>query len=488
MKKQFLSVLLSLCMIIALIPTGTLAAESTAFAMQDFGIWGESWFGAHNVGWKYSEDFDTASLTGLEVGMKDAAGNLIIRYTADGEQLQFQKENGYITADGQSSAPFYKEYQGTPIAEGRDDDWTVEKGPAFDKWDVSTCYVTVTTAEGSYTAKNVSSHTHAYTAEEVNDVALKSEATTESAAVYYKTCPACGAISSNDADTFSYGSPLPEHNGGGGGGSAVIDYEVTVKESVNGAVKVSTVRAEKEDIITISITPDTGYKLERLTVSDKNGAAVEITDKGDGKYTFVMPASAVVVEAVFVAEVQESMPFADVPSEAWYYDAVEYVFQNGLMNGTSAVRFSPEANTTRGMIVTMLYRLEGSPAASGTAFADVAAGQYYADAVAWAASHDIVKGYDSQTFGPDDSITREQMAAILYRYAQYKGYDVTERADLSAFTDAAQIAPYAVEAMQWANAKDIIRGISDTILDPQGNAVRAQVAALFMRFCENTAK
>ena len=108
--------------------------------------------------------------------------------------------------------------------------------------------------------------------------------------------------------------------------------------------------------------------------------------------------------------------------------------------------------------------------------------------LAWAASHDIVKGYDSQTFGPDDSITREQMAAILYRYAQYKGYDVTERADLSAFTDAAQIAPYAVEAMQWANAKDIIRGISDTILDPQGNAVRAQVAALFLRFCENTAK
>ena len=139
--------------------------------------------------------------------------------------------------------------------------------------------------------------------------------------------------------------------------------------------------------------------------------------------------------------------------------------------------------------MTILYRLEGTPAVTGTtAFTDVAAGQYYADAVAWAAQNGIVSGTSATTFSPDGVITREQMAAILYRYAQYKGYDVTAKADLSMFTDAAQVSTYATDAMAWANASGLISGTSATTLSPAGSATRAQVATILMRFCENIAK
>ncbi len=181
--------------------------------------------------------------------------------------------------------------------------------------------------------------------------------------------------------------------------------------------------------------------------------------------------------------------FADVDSNAWYADAVTYVCEKGLMNGTSETAFSPNQTTTRSMIVTMLYRLENEPAITGTtAFADVAADQYYANAVAWAAQNGIVSGVDGTTFAPNNAITREQMAAILYRYAQFKGYDVSAKADLSTYADAASVGTYAADAMAWANGAELITGTSATALSPAGQATRAQVAAILMRFCENIAK
>ena len=140
------------------------------------------------------------------------------------------------------------------------------------------------------------------------------------------------------------------------------------------------------------------------------------------------------------------------------------------------------------MIVTMLYRLENEPTAASAGFTDVAAGQWYTDAVNWAAANNIVNGYGDSQFGPTDTITREQMAAILYRYAQYKGYDVTASANLSAYTDAASVSSYAVSAMQWAVGEGLINGVTNTTLVPGGSATRAQVAAILMRFCENVAK
>ena len=180
------------------------------------------------------------------------------------------------------------------------------------------------------------------------------------------------------------------------------------------------------------------------------------------------------------------LPFVDVLESDWFYGDVLYVYANGLMNGTSATTFSPYAATTRGQIVTILYRLEGSPAVAGAcAFTDVAAGSYYEQAITWAAANGIVNGYDATTFGPDDMITREQMAAILFRYAQGKGMaSVTLAQNLAGFTDAANISAYAVDAMNWAVGQGLINGMGDGTVAPQGQAIRAQAAAILHRFCE----
>ena len=281
-----------------------------------------------------------------------------------------------------------------------------------------------------------------------------------------------------------------------GSSSSSDRYDIDKPSNVdNGSIKVSpSSRAEAGDTVTITVTPDEGYELDELVVYDADGDEVDLDDEGDGAYTFEMPKSDVEIEVSFarISDADDETPvaaFVDVADSDWYADAVQYVFANGLMAGTSDTTFSPNATTTRAMIVTILYRLEGTPAVTGTtAFTDVAAGQYYADAVAWAAQNGIVSGTSATTFSPDGVITREQMAAILYRYAQYKGYDVTAKADLSMFTDAAQVSTYATDAMAWANASGLISGTSATTLSPAGSATRAQVATILMRFCENIAK
>lgn len=189
-----------------------------------------------------------------------------------------------------------------------------------------------------------------------------------------------------------------------------------------------------------------------------------------------------------VLAVNSSMPFTDVKETDWFYEAVQYVYENGMMSGTGNTTFSPDTTTTRGMIVTILHRMEGIPTIAGETFTDVADGQYYSNAVAWASANGIVSGYGNGKFGPNDPITREQMAAILYRYAQYKGYDVSQSADLSKYTDAEQVSNYANTAIAWANAEGLINGVTLTTLVPQGNATRAQVATILMRFCENVAE
>lgn len=193
--------------------------------------------------------------------------------------------------------------------------------------------------------------------------------------------------------------------------------------------------------------------------------------------------------AVLLAAIQNvAMPFKDVASEDWFAEAVEYVHENQMMNGTADDMFSPYANTTRGMIVTILYRLEKEPTAGGSAFVDVAGNAYYADAVNWAAENEIVKGYGNNKFAPQDLITREQLAAVMYRYAEYKGYDTEASLPLTSFTDAAQVSEYAAAPMQWTVAKGLIKGDETGALLPANFVDRAQTAAVLMRFCENAAK
>ena len=284
-------------------------------------------------------------------------------------------------------------------------------------------------------------------------------------------------------------------NGGGGGGSSSSGYTVSVDSSIeNGSIRVSPSRASRGDTVTITVDPDEGYELDTLTVTDANGNEIDVERQSDTRYTFEMPSGRVTVDATF-AEVSETPEtpdqvgsFVDVTTDDWFADAVQYMLDNGMMNGVTDTTFAPSSTTTRGMIVTILYRLEGEPDTAASSFTDVAANMYYADAVAWAQANSIVTGITETTFAPDQAITREQMAAILYRYAQYKGYDVTASNDLSSYTDASQISAYATTAMQWANAEGLITGNTDTTINPTGNATRAELATILMRFCENIAK
>ena len=279
------------------------------------------------------------------------------------------------------------------------------------------------------------------------------------------------------------------------------NYPVNIKSSTNGTVSVAKADeyANAGETIVVTVTPDAGYKLDKLTVS----GGVDVTDNEDGTYSFTMPASAVTITATFVEDPDyveptpepeptpdptPSMPFTDVNEGDWFYDVVQYAYENGLMTGTSATTFEPNTSTTRGMIVAVLNRLEGGPTAEAAGFTDVNAGDWYADAVNWAASVGIVNGFEDNTFRANDPITREQMAAILYNYADYKGYDVSERADLSGYADADSISSWALDTLEWANAEGLITGMSADTIAPQGQATRAQVAAMFERFIENIAE
>ncbi len=276
---------------------------------------------------------------------------------------------------------------------------------------------------------------------------------------------------------------------GSSSSSGSTRYTVSVEDTDNGSVKVSPTRASKGSTVTVTVKPDEGYELDKLTVTDKNGDSVKLTDKGDGKYTFQMPASKVTVEAVFTAvePEPEGLPFTDVTSGDWFYDAVAYVYDKGMMEGTTDTTFAPAMNLTRSMIAQVLYNLEERPEAPGAAgFPDVAAGAWYADAVNWAAARGIVKGYDTGAFGPEDSVTREQLAAILYRYAQAKGYDTTQGGmAVREFSDSASISDWAQEAMAWAVNAQVLSGKGNGVLDPQGTATRAEVAQMLMNFVEH---
>lgn len=268
----------------------------------------------------------------------------------------------------------------------------------------------------------------------------------------------------------------------GGSISTPTTYAVNVNAATNGAVAADKKTASKGTTVTVTASPSKGYVVDAVKVVDKDGKDVAVTGK-DGKYVFTMPGSAVTVTGSFKAETPApvALPFTDVKSGNWFYDAVKYAYAQGLMTGTSATTFAPNGTMNRAMIVTVLYRLEKSPAVTGASkFTDVPAGQWYSDAVAWAAANKIVNGYDETTFAPMNAVTREQMAAILFRYEQVKGLEnVTLEENLNRFPDQNKISAYAIPALQWAVGQKIINGNADGTLDPTGTATRAQVAQIF---------
>lgn len=268
----------------------------------------------------------------------------------------------------------------------------------------------------------------------------------------------------------------------GGGEPAKPSFPVKISNSGDGVAKVDKSYASAGDKVTITVTPGRNATVQHITVTDEDGERLKLTENRDGTYSFTMPNGAANVYARFSGS---GLPFADVPSGSWYYDDVAYVYDTGLMTGLTATTFGPNLSTTRGMIVTILWRMENEPAAKhGCPFADVRRGSYYEQAIAWASENGIVTGFDSSTFAPDRAITREQLAAILFRFAAYRGMDaVTLRENLSSFQDQAAISAYAVSALNWAVGEGLMQGTGDK-LEPTGSATRAQVAAMLRRFIQ----
>ena len=307
-----------------------------------------------------------------------------------------------------------------------------------------------------------------------------------------------GVIENGNYEVTYSNSKLTISNRSGGGGGGVTTYQVDVEDTANGEVKSSHSRASQGTTVTLTVTPNEGYELASLTITKSNSEEVKFTDKGNGKFTFTMPGSKVTVEAVFKAIVPNysdcdrglNCPlwdFTDLNVNAWYHDGVHFCIDEGLMEGYGGGLFGPNDTLSRAQLCQIVYNMEGQPTVTGgSAFTDVADGAWYADAVTWAASQGIVGGYGDGNFGPNDLITREQLAAILWRYAQVKGYDVSigEDTNILSYTDAFDVSEYAIPAMQWACGAGVIEGVTDSTLVPQGDATRAQAAAMLQRFCE----
>lgn len=266
---------------------------------------------------------------------------------------------------------------------------------------------------------------------------------------------------------------------GGSHGSVSIEAEPAGTNSYYGI---------RNEYVYIDATPNTGYKVKSVTVVDKYNDSIKVYESSTAnRYYFTMPDSNVTVNVEFTPRVM-SNPFTDVRSTDWFYDAVNYVYSEGIMDGTSVYMFSPNNATSRGMLVTILWRLAGQPVVTGTSFSDVSSSSYYYYAVLWASKYGIVDGLGNNMFGPDQAITREQFAVILYRYAQHCGYSTSANSTLVGYADSNKISSYALTAMRWACGAGLFEGDERANLNPQGQTTRAAAAKLLMTFQENVAK
>ena len=271
----------------------------------------------------------------------------------------------------------------------------------------------------------------------------------------------------------------PSSSGGFSSGSFFPSYPVnTPDKTENGTVTVSTKNATSGSTVTITVKPDDGFKLDELTVIDKNGNELKLTDKGNGKYTFTMPASKVEVNATFVKEVETS-PFSDVSTSAYYYGAVKWAQEKGITGGIGNGLFGPNQPCTRAQIVTFLWRAAGSPVVNyAMNMSDVPEGSYYAEAVRWALSEGITTGTTENTFSPDSECTRAQAVAFLFRYAASEAVTLQEL--VSGFSDADSVPGYALPAMNWALAEEIVQGNGSKLM-PNDSCTRAQIVTFLFR-------
>lgn len=260
------------------------------------------------------------------------------------------------------------------------------------------------------------------------------------------------------------------------------EHQLRTVEATHGKVTVSKKRMSPGEAVTLSVTPDNGYVLETLVVTDALGKTLSLTPLGKGRYSFIMPDSDVTIKAAFLNAADVPVFFADVSADDYYYDAVLWAVRLGITTGTDDAHFSPNADCARGQLVTFLWRVAGKPKAEQTAhFSDVGTDAYYAEAIRWAAALGIVTGYSDGRFGTGDPITRQQMAVMLYRFAKAVGMETAQSgAGAQGFDDFEQVSAYAEEAVTWAVNAAILRG-ADNRLMPQAPCTRAQIVTMLNR-------
>lgn len=304
-----------------------------------------------------------------------------------------------------------------------------------------------------------------------------------------KFSTAAGAPGTNYIDVEDYLAPGLELKADGSVGKpytppANPSYSITTPAAENGKVTVSPTSAKAGAKVTITVTPDDGFELDELTVT-RGSTAVTVTKNSDGTYSFTMPQGSVTVTATFVCDGGDkcpSAPFTDVNTNLWYHEEIDYVVENGLMNGDSPTTFAPQRELSRAELAQILYNKEGRPAVEGDmVFADVPAGEWFYPAILWANQEEVVGGDSPTTFVPNRAITREELAVMLYRYAGKPAAS----GSLKDFTDGDEVSTWAEDAMVWAVTEGIISGDTPTTLDPGDGATRAEAAAMLMRFCEN---
>ena len=248
-------------------------------------------------------------------------------------------------------------------------------------------------------------------------------------------------------------------------------------------MEISSKNAQAGAKVTLTSNPKPGYRLQKISVLDGKGASVDLTKINDGMYEFIMPSGSVTVKAEFE---MIPPPFEDTSDQAWYYEAVHYVYYHKIMTGTGSGEFSPNATLSRAMVAQILYNLEGQPNMTGESTFVDAAEHWAADAIAWAKQTGVVAGYEGNVFRPERAVTREELAQMLYNYARYRDYDLTATGDLTVFPDGDMVQDWAEAAMSWANGNKLINGseqaVGNLILSPNGNTTRAEAASILMNF------
>ena len=409
----------------------------------------------------------------------------------------------YVLADGLSLTAdvsvLAAEQTAAPAATPSGGEYTGELQVALTA-DEGACiyYAAVTTDEGAEVPDGASLSYQEYS----EPIALTALGKT----TYLFTYAAKDGLENSDTSFFTYrlkkeSAPAPGGGGGGGGGSAApaanpVNLPATVD---NGSVTASANSARAGEKVTLTLIPDEGYQVSGITVTDAKGSVIPVTKDDDGTYSFTMPGSAVTVTPSFTKSGEPTADgacprdstcpisrFTDAEPGAWYHDGAHWALDEGVMNGVGDDRFAPNGSTSRAMIVTMLWRLEGEKDGKASAFSDVKAGSWYEKAVNWAAETGVVNGTSETSFSPDDPVTREQIVTILHRYAENKGDAEYPDANILDFEDGIDVSSWAVMPFRWAVQEGVIEGVGGNRLAPRDNATRAQVATMFMRFAKVT--